>query len=144
MCPKPLTVLTQGRRRQQQGSALIIAMFILVLGALLLAALARLSTASGNSLIYEVQGQRSYWLAKSTLELGLVQLFPLNQPVQSCTAVTTAPKNWNSNDWTGCQSRLSCSDTTIDGKKWFRLVSTAECGDGDLLTSRVLSAEASE
>lgn len=130
--------------RRQRGSALVIAIFILLLGALMLAALARLSTASGISLIYEVQGQRSYWLAKSTLELGFVQLFPLNQPVQSCSAVNTSPHNWNSNDWTGCQSRLSCNETTIDGKKWFRLVSIAECGDGDLLTSRVLSAEASE
>jgi MSHA biogenesis protein MshP len=144
MCPEPQSVLTQGRRRQQQGSALIIAMFILVLGALMLAALARLSTASGNSLIYEVQGQRSYWLAKSTLELGFIQLFPLNQPAQSCAAVTTTSRNWNSGDWSGCQSTLSCEDTTIDGKKWYRLVSTAQCGDGDLLTSRVLSAEASE
>jgi len=136
--PQPLL------RRRQSGSALVIAVFVLLFGSLILLALARLSTASGTSLIYEVQGQRSYWLAKSTLELGLVQLFPLNQPAQSCTAVNTAVRNWNSNDWVGCQSQLSCSEDSIDSKKWFRLVSTAQCGDGDLLTSRVLSAEASE
>lgn len=132
------------KRRRQSGSALVIAVFVLLFGSLILLALARLSTASGTSLIYEVQGQRSYWLAKSTLELGLVQLFPLNQTAQSCAAVNTAVRNWNSSDWAGCQSQLSCSEDTIDSKKWFRLVSTAQCGDGDLLTSRVLSAEASE
>ncbi|WP_348729920.1 type II secretory pathway component [Rheinheimera texasensis] len=132
------------KHRRQSGSALVIAVFVLLFGSLILLALARLSTASGTSLIYEVQGQRSYWLAKSTLELGLVQLFPLNQTAQSCAAVNTGMRNWNSSDWVGCQSQLSCREDTIDSKKWFRLVSTAQCGDGDLLTSRVLSAEASE
>ncbi|MDZ7868028.1 MAG: type II secretory pathway component [Rheinheimera sp.] len=130
--------------RRQSGSALIIAIFVILLGSLILLALVRLSAASSTTLIYEVQGQRSYWLAKSTLELGLVQLFPLNQTAQSCAAVNTGVRNWNNNDWAGCQSQLSCSEDTIDSKKWFRLVSTAQCGDGDLLTSRVLSAEASE
>ena len=137
-------VSPRAKRRSQSGSALVIAIFVLLLGSLILLALARLSTSSGTSLIYEVQGQRSYWLAKSTLELGLVQLFPLNQTAQSCSAVNTAVRSWNSQDWTGCQSQLTCNESAIDGKRWFRLVSTAQCGDGDLLTSRVLSAEASE
>lgn len=141
MSPDP-QILSSAQR--QSGSALIIAIFVILLGSLILLALARLSTASGTTLIYEVQGQRSYWLAKSTLELGLVQLFPLSQAAQSCAAVNTSVRNWNSNDWAGCQSWLTCTDTTIEGKRWYRLVSTAQCGDGDLLTSRVLSAEASE
>lgn len=144
MFPKLHLLSQNAKRHRQTGSALVIAVFVLLFGSLILLALARLSTASGTSLIYEVQGQRSYWLAKSTLELGLVQLFPLNQTAQSCAAVNTSVRNWNSSDWTGCQSQLSCSEDTIDSKKWFRLVSTAQCGDGDLLTSRVLSAEASE
>ena len=129
---------------RQFGSALIIAIFVILFGTLILLALARLTTASGTTLIYEVQGQRSYWLAKSTLDLGFVQLFPLNQAAQSCAAVNTSVRNWNSNDWAGCQSWLTCDEASVDGKRWFRLVSTAQCGDGDLLTSRVLSAEASE
>ncbi len=129
---------------RQFGSALIIAIFVILFGTLILLALARLTTSSSTTLIYEVQGQRSYWLAKSTLDLGFVQLFPLNQAAQSCTAVNTGVRNWNSNDWAGCQSQLTCSENTIDSKKWYRLTSTAWCGDGDLLTSRVLSAEASE
>ena len=128
----------------QSGSALVIAIFVVLLGSLILLAIARLSTSSGATLIYEVQGQRSYWLAKSTLDLGFVQLFPLNQPAQSCAAVNTSVRNWSSNDWAGCQSQLTCSENTIDSKKWYRLVSTAQCGDGDFITSRVLSAEASE
>ncbi len=144
MCPElrhqPIVPL----RRSQSGGALIIAMFVILLGTLILLALARLSTASGNTLIYEVQGQRSYWLAKSALELGFLQLFPLNQAAQSCAAVTQTSRNWSSSDWNGCQSRLQCSENTIDGKTWYRLVSTAQCGDGDFITSRVLSAEASE
>lgn len=144
MFPKRHLLSQNAKNHRQSGSALVIAIFVLLFGSLILLALARLSTASGTSLIYEVQGQRSYWLAKSTLELGLVQLFPLNQTAQSCAAVNTSVRNWNSSDWTGCQSQLSCSEDTIDSKKWFRLVSTAQCGDGDLLTSRVLSAEASE
>ena len=134
----------QPSAQRQSGSSLIIAIFVILFGTLILLALARLTTSSSTTLIYEVQGQRSYWLAKSTLDLGFVQLFPLNQAAQSCTAVNTSMRNWNSNDWAGCQSQLTCDDETVDGKKWYRLTSTAWCGDGDLLTSRVLSAEASE
>lgn len=129
---------------RQSGSALIIAIFVILFGSLILLAMARLATSSGTTLIYEVQGQRSYWLAKSTLELGFVQLFPLNQAAQSCAAVNTNVRHWNSNDWAGCQSWLTCDEESVDGKQWYRLVSTAQCGDGDLLTSRVLAAEASE
>ena len=64
MSPDP-QILSSAQR--QSGSALIIAIFVILLGSLILLALARLSTASGTTLIYEVQGQRSYWLAKSTL-----------------------------------------------------------------------------
>ena len=134
----------QPSAQRQSGSSLIIAIFVILFGTLILLALARLTTASSATLIYEVQGQRSYWLAKSTLDLGFVQLFPLNQAAQSCTAGNTSMRNGNSNDWAGCQSQLTCDDETVDGKKWYRLTSTAWCGDGDLLTSRVLSAEASE
>lgn len=136
--------LLQASAYRQSGSALIIAIFVILLGSLILLALARLTTASGSTLIYEVQGQRSYWLAKSTLDLGFVQLFPLNQAAQSCAVVNTSVRNWSSNDWAGCQSWLTCIEESVDGKRWYRLVSTAQCGDGDLLTSRVLSAEASE
>lgn len=134
----------QPSAQRQSGSVLIIAIFVILFGTLILLALARLTTSSSTTLIYEVQGQRSYWLAKSTLDLGFVQLFPLNQAAQSCTAVNTSMRNWNSDDWAGCRSQLTCDDETVDGKKWYLLTSTAWCGDGDLLTSRVLSAEASE
>ncbi len=146
MCPKQLCASSPARQR---GSALMVAVFVLLLGGLLLAALAKLGVFSSTALIYEVQGQRSYWLARSQLELGFAQLFPLktnaaSSGVASCAAVNQTLQNWNDAGWPGCSSQLSCEEKTVDGKAWFLLRSTGQCGEGTLTTSRVLVAEVSQ
>ncbi len=82
---------------------------------------------SSSALVYQVQGQRCYALAKSQLELALVQLFPLDSTAASCAAVTTS-RNWSRDDWQGCRSTLSCQQVSVDGSQSFRLTSTATCG----------------
>lgn len=129
------------QHRQQRGSALMIAVFVLLLSGAVLWALLQLTVSSSTGLIYEVQGQRSYQLAKARLEHALVQLYPLNSSAQQCSVLTAPASALYSGDWQGCSSQLQCSEATIDGQRWFYLVSTGSCGEGDLITSRMVEAE---
>ncbi len=129
------------RHRQQRGSALLLAVFVLLLSAAVLWALLQLTAGSSTGLVYEVQGQRSYQLAKAHLEYALVQLYPLNGSAQQCSVLTAPAAGLYSGDWQGCSSQLQCSEASIDGQRWFYLVSTGSCGSGDLTTSRIVEAE---
>lgn len=130
--------------QHQRGSALTIAVFVLLLAGAVLWALLQLTVSSSTGLIYEVQGQRSYQLAKARLEHALVQLYPLNSSAQQCSVLAAPASTLYSGDWQGCSSQLQCSEATIDGQRWFYLVSTGSCGEGDLITSRVVEAEISQ
>lgn len=130
--------------RKQRGSALTIALFVLLFGGAVLWALLQLADSDSTDLVYEVQGQRSYQLARARLELTLAQLYPVNGVVQQCSDLTAPPAALYQQDWQNCNSSLQCTQSTIAGKRWFYLVSSGSCGDGDLTTSRVIEAEVSQ
>ncbi len=125
----------------QQGSVLTLALWLIVIGGLLVLALLQFRQQSSSALVYQVQGQRCYALAKSQLELALVQLFPLNSPGASCAQVTVS-RNWTQDAWQGCRTTVSCQQVSVDGSQSFRLSSTATCGTGELVSSRTVTVEA--
>ena len=63
-----------GFRTRHAGSALTMALWLIVIGSLLVLVLLQFRQQSSSALVYQVQGQRCYALAKSQLELALVQL----------------------------------------------------------------------
>ncbi len=127
--------------QRQAGAALMLAVFVLVLLAVVLVSISTLRSNASQAVVYEVQGQRTLWLAKAQLELALVQLYPLNQPSQACNAVTSGPTSWHSGSWQNCRTTVSCSEKTIDSQRIVRLVSRAECGSAEQTTSRQLVVE---
>ena len=127
--------------KQQQGAALMLALFVMVLLAVVLASIATLRSNASQAVVYEVQGQRTLWLAKAQLELALLRLYPLNQASQACSAVTPSVSTWNTGSWQNCSSTISCTEKTIDSQRIVRLVSTAECGSNEQTTSRQLVVE---
>lgn len=128
--------------KRQQGAALMLALFVILLAAGILAALANLRSNASQNLVFEVQGQRSYWLAKAQLELALVQLYPLNQASQACSAVSPSSRSWSTDSWQNCTSSIGCSETVVDSQRVIRLQSTASCDSGTDVASRVLTVEA--
>jgi MSHA biogenesis protein MshP len=134
-------VAVRGFGTRQAGSALTMALWLIVIGSLLVLVLLQFRQQSSSALVYQVQGQRCYALAKSQLELALVQLFPLGSTAASCAVVTTS-RSWSQDDWQGCHSTLSCQQISVDGSQSFRLTSTATCGSGELVSSRTVTLEA--
>lgn len=128
---------------RQRGSALVIAVFIIVVMLGLVLALARLLTTSSQSVVYEVQGNRSLFAAQSALELALVQLFPLDSSTTSCAAISTS-HTFSGAGLQGCSASLSCAafaDSSAGGTTLYRLSSTGSCSAGEYDTRRTVQIE---
>jgi len=126
-----------------RGSSLVMALFIIVLMSVLLLALGRQLISASTSVSIEVQGNRAFNAAQSGLQLGLVQLFPLNSSA-SCTAVS-ASFSFNQPGLESCTATLSClqvSNPDLPARPLYRLTSTGRCQAGDLTSSRVVVMEA--
>ena len=72
------------RRSTQKGSALVIAIFIIIVLSALGAALVNMLDSSQEGVAYEVLGTRAYTAAQSGLQWQLSETFPLGSNAISC------------------------------------------------------------
>jgi MSHA biogenesis protein MshP len=137
---------------KQQGSALVVAVFIIVVMTLLVAALSRVLTSSSESISYEVLGSRAFFAAQSGMEQGLARLFPLTTVSTYCAPtveVGTEPPTTISltvNGLQGCSFTLSCksgrASPEVTETIYYQLTSTGTCGDpASVQTSRTIEME---
>lgn len=139
-------------RRAERGSALLIALFVIVVMGLLAAALGRFLSDSGERFTVDVRGTRALMAAQSGLEIGLYRLYPNNQwSAQRCDALTSVP--FAVAGLVDCKVILTCqtvvasaAGNTLTG---YRFRSEGVCGTTDLnnpspdfAVSRTLVAEA--
>ena len=151
MCPDPQAF---GRMR---GSALMIALFVIVVMALLAAAMGRFLVDSGEKNTVEVRSVRALLAAQSGLEVALYRLFPnrtLAQPTPPAVCQVTSTLNFASNPGlTNCRAVVRCATVpvTYNGSvtNGYRLESIGTCGNSDLnsanpdfVVSRTLMVEA--
>ncbi|OLF22197.1 MSHA biogenesis protein MshP [Aeromonas sp. YN13HZO-058] len=151
MCPDPHAF---GRMR---GSALMIALFVIVVMALLAAAMGRFLVDSGEKNTVEVRSVRALLAAQSGLEVALYRLFPnrtLAQPTPPAVCQVTSTLNFASNPGlTNCRAVVRCATVpvTYNGSvtNGYRLESIGTCGNSDLnsanpdfVVSRTLMVEA--
>ncbi|MEG0009293.1 MAG: MSHA biogenesis protein MshP [Aeromonas sp.] len=139
------------------GSALMIALFVIVVMALLAAAMGRFLVDSGEKNTVEVHSMRSLLAAQSGLEIALYQLFPnrsLGQPVPSPACHATRVLNFaNTPGLTNCRAEIRCLmvPVTYNGAvtNGYRIESVGTCGSSELdsanpdfAVSRTLMVEA--
>ena len=127
--------------RAQRGSALVIAVFVIVVMLALALSMARLLSSSSETVVYEVQGNRSLFAAQSALELA--ELFPLNSSTTGCGAVS-AEHTFADAGLQGCSATVSCrayTATSPAAVPLFQLSSTANCVAGGFLTRRTVQIE---
>lgn len=143
--------------RRAGGSALMIALFVIVVMALLAAAMGRFLTDSSEKNTVEVRSVRALLAAQSGLEVTLYRLFPnrtLAQPTPPAVCPATSPLNFAGNPGlTNCQVVVRCAvvPVTYNGSvtNGYRLESVGTCGTSDLnranpdfAVSRTLMVEA--
>ena len=137
----------QQSKTRQRGSALVIAIFIIIVMSLLGAALVRMLSASSEAIVYEVYGTRAFLAAQTGLQFGLQQAFPLSAAAASCATVNAAtiPTLSNTQGLLNCQIKtLSCSEKTVNTIRYYKISSIGECDDGGIKTTRSLEVDARE
>ena len=128
--------------RKQQGSTLVVAIFIIVVLGALVAALSNLVRGTSESVVVEVIGTRSFFAAQSGLEFGMTKLYPLNgAPLESCQGF---PFELELNN--RCTAEVTCKvkeniPTVDDENTHFRLESVGSCTAGGQAASRKLAIE---
>ena len=153
----------RGSPAAARGSAIMVALFVIVIVGLLAAALSRLLLDSSEKVTVEVLGVRALMAAQSGLEQGFYQLYPngiwqAEQPDAAghvgCARVSTTLLADNVG-LSGCSVTIACSALTLNSSKLtsYRLTSTGLCNGGgslsdgsnsnpDFTVSRTVQAEA--
>lgn len=147
MCPDTPTMV-----RSQRGSAILIALFVIVIMALLAAAMGRFLVDSSEKHTVEVRGVRALMAAQSGLEIALYRLYPNGQwQGQQCAASTSL--SFTDAGLIGCQAIVTCNKVSVSAagatQTAYDFSSEGRCGDPetnsgpnpDFAVSRTLVAQ---
>ena len=127
--------------RNQRGFSLPIAIFILVIMALLGAAMVTLMQNSQRSVSTAVLSTRAFFAAQSGAQYTLSQLFPLNGGAATCVA-SYPTINYSTAGLAGCTAVIACSSSTIGSKTYYTLSSTGSCDAGSIHAVRQVEVRA--
>jgi MSHA biogenesis protein MshP len=138
--------------KKQSGSALVIAIFVIIVISLLGSAMMVLQRDSSEITSYEVFASRAYLSAYSASEIALVELFPLqiqnaSAAIASCSNVTRNPSLPNNNaGFHGCSANVGCTQIAVSAgmATRYKVVSTAVCQNSQINTRRQITVEASD
>ncbi|WP_016954611.1 hypothetical protein [Catenovulum agarivorans] len=132
-------------QNKQQGSSLVIALFVLVFLSILLAGVMRSLSVSNINVAYEIVGLRALSSAQSGIQIALSRLYPTSSTdVGDCDDVGDPVTLPNINGFRGCSVKLQCDRRAgvVNGKDLLTITSTATCTVSDLETTRSVSVEA--
>ncbi|MFM5879267.1 MSHA biogenesis protein MshP [Aeromonas sanarellii] len=136
----------------QRGSAIMIALFVIVIMALLAAAMGRFLVDSGEKHGVEVRGVRALMAAQSGLEIALYRLYPNDHwQARQCDALTLT--TFAVPGLVDCEAEVSCQRIAVSAaggtQTGYRFRSEGRCGgprqsgpSPDFAVSRTLVAKA--
>ncbi|WP_435275064.1 type II secretory pathway protein [Psychrobium sp. nBUS_13] len=131
--------------KNQQGSMLVIALFVIIVLAFLAYAMIQITDNSSRGNVYEVYGDRALNAANSGAERALNEiLMPSVAGTESCALVSSGYLLGAGDVFNGCNIIISCNEflVTETGYTHFRIESTASCSAGDFYTQRSVVVEA--
>jgi MSHA biogenesis protein MshP len=112
---------------KQRGFSLAIAIFIIVIMALLGAAMVSIMQSSQQSLSTAVLSTRAFFTAQSGAQQALASLFPLDSGSPNCPA-TYPTMTYTASGLAGCSAVVTCRSDIIGSKTYYTLHSTGSCG----------------
>jgi MSHA biogenesis protein MshP len=139
------------KSQKQQGSAIVLAIFVMVVVMLLGSTLMQILSTSNENIAQEVLGTRAFAAANSGMQAQLEKLFPLDNAAGVCPSAATTYDFSTINGLNHCQASVTCTNyATNNSVKYYRLKSTGTCGtgtmaansDGIVLSSRTVQVEA--
>ncbi len=148
MCPNlSKTSSINSHYAKQNGSMIVIALFVIVVVSLLAAALVKIVSASSNSTIHQVYGVRAQQSAKAGIQSLLQNSFAVDGSAQSCNTSIVSPSSFsNVPGLTNCSYAATCATETISfanvDRLYFKFTSTGSCLINNNVVSRTLSVDA--
>jgi len=127
---------------KNQGSALVMAIFVIIVMSLLGAALVKIMASSQENVAFEVLGTRAYTAAQSGMQWQLSEVFPLNNNAASCINTEVTRTFNNVEGLAQCVAKVSCSTFAHNDINYYTVISTGECTIDGEKTSRVIEVEA--
>ena len=125
------------RKSNQQGSVLVIAVFVIVVMGFLATSLVQVQWSNHDTLTRKQLGTQAWLLAHSANEWALTQVYPLTVSPAVSSSVRTVCTNLNANQVSHGMSTicnvdsLTCDEIGIlDGVGFFKIESTTTCGSG--------------
>lgn len=138
--------------QKQAGSAIILAVFVIIIISLLGASLASLQRDNAQGTSYEVYSSRAYLSAYSASEIALVTLFPLNSSAANATncsestPLTISVSLPDDVGFHGCTADYQCQilnpSSLSSLPTRYKVVSTAVCENSQTVTRRQITVEA--
>lgn len=124
---------------------LVIALFVIIVMALLGLTLSRLLSASSDSIIYEVYGQRALNAARAGMEAQIALAFPISGTA-SCTAVSGPTIDFTAiPGLESCEVSAQCSQlNVVDGnisRTLYKFSSTGTCKGVEVIASRTVHVD---
>ncbi|WP_203602203.1 hypothetical protein [Acidithiobacillus ferrooxidans] len=118
----------------ETGSALVMVIFIMVVLALLLAALAYITAQSNQNTAYQIASTRAYWAAQSGAEWGTYQIAPATGSAASqCFSPNPAhPGIGSIPGLGGCSATVACSSVSTASTSSYQITSQGACPAGNL------------
>ncbi|MGR5119892.1 MSHA biogenesis protein MshP [Vibrio astriarenae] len=115
--------------RKQQGSVLIVAIFVIVVMGMMAAMLNRTQWSNQDSHVREVNGTHAWLAATSSTEEVLTRIYPLNSSGAD-TSICDG-QNIGSLSFDRCTVESVCAGMGELGERsYFKVESTATCGTG--------------
>lgn len=130
-------IANEGKRlstpHPEKGSALVMVIFVIVVLALLLAALAYVNSGSNQNTAYQIASTRAYWAAQSGAEWGVYQVTAYGScaPHTPLTYSSYAPNA----GLAGCNATVACSSSSsapTASITSYRISSQGTCPAGNL------------
>lgn len=125
---------------KQQGIALPLALFVIVIIALLLAMVVNLQTDRSNASVMQIQANKAFYAAESGIQLTLTAMLPPDGSAGlACNASMGTITFTAADSLSTCTATVSCQQVFVNTKPLMTLQSTAQCGAGRDLAKRTVT-----
>jgi len=131
----------------QAGFSLPVAVFILVIMAVLAAAIVQIASRNNLSSAQEVISTRAFYAAESGASWAMSRLFfnaagsadkIFSDGQCASAAVNNKTLTFTVDGLAGCSANITCSADTVGSTGYYRVVSTGVCGAGPVQARRVI------
>lgn len=129
----------------QKGSALVIAIFVVLVMSLLGFTMVKLLATSADNVIHEVYGVRALSAAQSGINESLSLAFPIEGPAAAPSSCVNFNRDYSAtNGLQNCSVSVSCSVVNIASENidYYRFVSNGSCATDQQIVSRTVAIDA--